>query len=118
MNDSAGTSFRGFRPPPPRQRRPARSRPPQREGVDYETVFVRKGRGTTLSVLFLLLLLLVAIWATMQAVQWGREQLDPPGDQGAAINLTLPPGISTKGISDLLEENGVVTRSIRHIQIK
>ena len=42
MNDSAGTSFRGFRPPPPRQRRPARSRPPQREGVDYETVFVRK----------------------------------------------------------------------------
>tara|TARA_B100001142_G_scaffold318982_1_gene361833 strand:+ start:1622 stop:2614 length:993 start_codon:yes stop_codon:yes gene_type:complete len=44
----------------------------------------------------------------MQAVQWGREQLDPPGDQGAAINLTLPPGISTKGISDLLEENGVV----------
>lgn len=108
MNDSAGTSFRGFRPPPPRQRRPGRSRPPQREGVDYETVFVRKGRGTTLSVLFLLLLLLVAIWATMQAVQWGREQLDPPGDQGAAINLTLPPGISTKGISDLLEENGVV----------
>ena len=108
MNDSAGTSFRGFRPPPPRQRRPARSRPPQREGVDYETVFVRKGRGTTLSVLFLLLLLLVAIWATMQAIQWGREQLDPPGEQGAAINLTLPPGITTKGISDLLEDYGVV----------
>ena len=108
MNDSAGTSFRGFRPPPPRQRRPVRSRPPQREGVDYETVFVRKGRGTTLSVLFLLLLLLVAIWATMQAVQWGREQLDPPGEQGAAINLTLPPGITTKGISDLLEDYGVV----------
>ena len=108
MNDSAGTTFRGFRPPPPRQRRPVRSRPPQREGVDYETVFVRKGRGTTLSVLFLLLLLLVAIWATMQAVQWGREQLDPPGEQGAAINLTLPPGITTKGISDLLEDYGVV----------
>jgi len=108
MNDSAGTSFRGFRPPPPRQRRPVRSRPPQREGVDYETVFVRKGRGTTLSVLFLLLLLLVAIWATMQAIQWGREQLDPPGEQGAAINLTLPPGITTKGISDLLEDYGVV----------
>ena len=108
MNDSAGTSFRGFRPPPPRQRRPVRSRPPQREGVDYETVFVRKGRGTTLSVLFLLLLLLVAIWATMQAVQWGREQLDPPGEQGAAINLTLPPGITTKGISDLLEDYEVV----------
>ena len=108
MNDSAGTSFRGFRPPPPRQRRPVRSRPPQREGVDYETVFVRKGRGTTLSVLFLLLLLLVAIWATMQAIQWGREQLDPPGEQGAAINLTLPPGITTKGISDLLEDYAVV----------
>ena len=108
MNDSAGTSFRGFRPAPPRHRRPVRSGPPQREGVDYETVFVRKGRGTTLSVLFLLLLLLVAIWATMQAVQWGREQLDPPGEQGAAINLTLPPGITTKGISDLLEDLSLI----------
>ena len=108
MSDPTGTSFRGFRPPPPRPRRPERSRPPQRGGVEYETIFVRKGRGTTLSILFLLLLVLVAAWVTMRAVQWGREQLDPPGDQGAAINLTLPPGVSTSGISEILEQYGVI----------
>ena len=108
MSDPTGTSFRGFRPPPPRQRRPERPRPPQREGVEYETVFVRKGRGTSLSILFLLLLVLVGAWVTMRAVQWGREQLDPPGDQGAAINLTLPPGVSTSGISEILEQYGVI----------
>ncbi|MDP7066524.1 MAG: endolytic transglycosylase MltG [Acidimicrobiales bacterium] len=108
MSDPTGTSFRGFRPPPPRQRRPELPRPPQREGVEYETVFVRKGRGTSLSILFLLLLVLVGAWVTMRAVQWGREQLDPPGDQGAAINLTLPPGVSTSGISEILEQYGVI----------
>ena len=70
MSDPTGTSFRGLRPPPPLQRRPERARPPQREGVEYETIFVRKGRGTTLSILFLLLLVLVAAWVTMRAVQW------------------------------------------------
>ncbi|MCH2634761.1 MAG: endolytic transglycosylase MltG [Acidimicrobiales bacterium] len=108
MNSPADSSFRGFRPPPPRQRRTERAKPSQREGVDYETVFVRKGRGTTLSILFLLGLLLIAAWVTLRAVQWGREQLDPPGEQGAAINLTLPPGVSTSGISKILEQNGVI----------
>ena len=108
MTSPTNPPFRGFRPPPPRQPRPERSKPQQKEGVDYETIFVRKGKGTTLSVLFLLGLLLIAAWITLQAVQWGREQLDPPGEQGAAINLTLPPGVSTGGISEILEQYGVI----------
>ena len=71
-------------------------------------MFIRKGRGTTLSILFLLGLLLIAAWVTLRAVQWGREQLDPPGEQGAANNLTLPPGVSTSGVSKILEQNGVI----------
>ena len=43
-----------------------------------------------------------------QAVQWGREKIDPPGEPGSAINITLPPGVSTGGISQILEESGVI----------
>ena len=101
-------NFRGYRPPSPRGHRPERSKPAKREGVDYETIFIRKGQGTSLSLLFLLLLLLIAAWATMQAVQWGREKIDPPGEPGSSINITLPPGVSTGGISQILEESGVI----------
>ncbi len=101
-------SLRGFRPPPPRQRRAKTANSEGREGVEYETVFVRKGKGTTLALLFLLLLIVIAAWGVLKAVQWGREQLDPPGEQGAAINLTLPPGVSTSGISKILEQYNVI----------
>ncbi|MBH29167.1 MAG: hypothetical protein CL520_03185 [Actinobacteria bacterium] len=101
-------SLRGFRPPPPRQRRAKTANSEGREGVEYETVFVRKGKGTTLALLFLLLLIVIAAWGVLKAVQWGREQLDPPGAQGAAINLTLPPGVSTSGISKILEQYNVI----------
>ncbi|MED5552931.1 MAG: endolytic transglycosylase MltG [Actinomycetota bacterium] len=101
-------SLRGFRPPPPRQRRAKTANNEGREGVEYETVFVRKGKGTTLALLFLLLLIVIAAWGVLKAVQWGREQLDPPGAQGAAINLTLPPGVSTSGISKILEQYNVI----------
>jgi UPF0755 protein len=50
----------------------------------------------------------IAAWGVLKAVQWGREQLDPPGEQGAAINLTLPPGVSTSGISKILEQYNVI----------
>ena len=108
MTPPTNSRFRGFKPPPPRQRRPERVKPRQKEGVDYETIFVRKGKGTTLSFLFLLGLLLIAAFVTLRAVQWGREQLDPPGEQGAAINVTLPPGVSTGGISEILEQYEVI----------
>ena len=108
MTPPTNSRFRGFKPPPPRQRRPERFKPRQKEGVDYETIFVRKGKGTTLSFLFLLGLLLIAAFVTLRAVQWGREQLDPPGEQGAAINVTLPPGVSTGGISEILEQYEVI----------
>ena len=108
MNRRSGLPLRGFRPPPPRQRLVKNPNPEGREGADFETIFVRKGKGTTLSVLFLLVLILIAAWGIMRTVQWGREQLDPSGEQGAAINLTLPPGVSTSGISKILEQYDVI----------
>jgi UPF0755 protein len=108
MTRRSGLPLRGFRPPPPRQRRVKNPNPEGREGADFETIFVRKGKGTTLSVLFLLVLILIAAWGIMRTVQWGREQLDPSGEQGAAINLTLPPGVSTSGISKILEQYDVI----------
>ena len=101
MNSPTDSSFRGFRPPPPRQRRTERAKPSQREGVDYETVFIRKGRGTTLSILFLLGLLLIAAWVTLRAVQWGREQLDPPGEQGAAARAPTTAAVIGPGVAGL-----------------
>tara|TARA_B100001179_G_scaffold170883_1_gene126401 strand:- start:617 stop:1804 length:1188 start_codon:yes stop_codon:yes gene_type:complete len=108
MNRPPGNPLRGFQPPPPRKRRVKNLNPDGREGVAYETVFVRKGKGTTPAVLFLLALVLIAVWGIIQTVQWGRAQLDPPGEQGAAINLTLPAGVTTSGISKILERYDVI----------
>lgn len=83
-------------------------RPTEKEGVDYEVVWLRRGRGTTLALLFVLAVLVVAGYVVWRAANWAREQVDPPGEPGAAVVLALPPGSSTSGISTILEEAGVI----------
>jgi UPF0755 protein len=83
-------------------------RPTQREGIDYETVWLRRGRGTGPALLFLALVLAVGGFAVWRVASWARGQVDPPGEPGAAVVLELPTGSSTSGISAILEEAGVI----------
>ena len=82
--------------------------PEEKEGVDYEVVWLRKGRGTTLGVLFVLLVLAAGAYVVWRAAGWARELVDPPGEPGAPIVLELPPGSSTSGISPILAAAGVI----------
>ncbi len=79
-----------------------------REGVDYETVWLRRGRGTSMGLLVVLTVVAVAGYLVWQAARWASERFDPPGEPGAAVVLELPPGSSTSGISEMLENAGVI----------
>ncbi|MGH9135943.1 MAG: endolytic transglycosylase MltG [Acidimicrobiales bacterium] len=39
---------------------------------------------------------------------WVRGQLDPPGDPGAELSVTIPTGSSSNAIADILENAGVI----------
>ncbi len=115
--------------PPPQRARPgqraAAPRPEQppadgvatgppvggRRGVDFEVVSTRRGLGTPGALLFLVVLGLVAWMVGSRAYRWVQEQLDPPGEPGAEIVLSLPRGSSTASISDLLAAEGVIASS-------
>mgnify|MGYP006167221463 FL=1 len=84
------------------------STPSSVQGVDYETIFIRKNRGTLLSLVLLLLLLLASFFFLNKTINWAKELLDPPGDRGAAVSLTLPPGATTSGISETLADLEII----------
>ncbi|NCG40832.1 MAG: endolytic transglycosylase MltG [Actinobacteria bacterium] len=79
-----------------------------KEGVDYETIFIRKSRGTLLSLVLLLMVLMASLFFLNRTINWAKELIDPPGDRGAAINLTLPPGATTSGISETLADLEII----------
>ena len=83
-------------------------RAPEKEGVDYEVVWLRRGRGTFWGLVVVLVIIAIGAYAVWRVANWAREQVDPPGDPGAPVVLELPPGSSTSGISGILEEAGVI----------
>ena len=88
--------------------RDLKSKPSGKEGVDYETIFIRKNRGTLLSLVLLLMVVLAIFFFLNKSLNWAKELLDPPGERGAAISLTLPPGATTSGISGTLADLDII----------
>ena len=43
---------------------------------------------------------------------WYHRQVDPPGGQGAAVQVQIPEGTSTSGVADILETSGVISSSM------
>ena len=44
---------------------------------------------------------------------WVVRQINPPGDPGAKLTVTIDPGATTSEIADLLETRGVITNATR-----
>jgi UPF0755 protein len=68
----------------------------------------RRRRRRTIIVLAIVLLPIVLVLA---AGGWFVYQLNPPGDPGRKISVTIPPDTGTDGIGDLLEDEGVIGSS-------
>ncbi|MFT7646906.1 MAG: UPF0755 protein [Candidatus Poriferisodalaceae bacterium] len=86
-------------------------RPHEKRGADYEHMWVRQGRGTFPALLVLLFVALLAVFGAWKAFTWARDKVDPPGDPGAAVVLSLAPGSTTSGIADTLQENEIIADS-------
>jgi UPF0755 protein len=68
----------------------------------------RRRRRRTIIVLAVVLLPIVLVLA---AGGWFVYQLNPPGDPGRRISVTIPEDTGTDGIGDLLEDKGVIGSS-------
>jgi UPF0755 protein len=98
------------RPGPDEAQRPGRSDGPRHWVArrDAERGDRRRRRRRTLIVLAIVLLPIVLVLA---AGGWFVYQLNPPGDPGQKISVTIPPDTGTDGIGDLLEDKGVIGSS-------
>ncbi len=77
---------------------------------DYE--YVRQGRSRLkLAVTFLFAILLVGLLVVGGLSLWVVRQINPPGDPGAKLTVTIDPGATTSEIADLLETRGVITNA-------
>ncbi len=77
---------------------------------DYE--YVRQGRSRLkLAVTFLFAILLVGLLVVGGLSLWVVRQVNPPGDPGAKLTVTIDPGATTSEIADLLETRGVITNA-------
>ena len=77
---------------------------------DYE--YVRHGRSRLkLAVTFLFALLLIGVLVAGGISLWVVRQINPPGDPGAKVTVTVDKGMTTGEIADLLEQRGVITNA-------
>jgi len=78
---------------------------------EYEYIRPER-RGWVRKVLFVcLVLLLLGIVVAGAAGVWVMRQIDPPGDPGDEVVLTIPRGSSSAAIGNLLESRDVITNA-------
>lgn len=80
------------------------------DDAEYEEVR-DAGTGTRWVIFALLGLLLVAGLVVGGGVVWAMRQVNPPGGEGAEVEIVVPPGAATSEIADLLTEKGVVANA-------
>ena len=85
------------------------SDPYQADAGEYEVVRIRSTeRSTYISLLVILGVLAVFFFVVYKVVQWGRDQLDPPGAQGEEVVLSLADGATASSIAGQLEDADVI----------
>jgi UPF0755 protein len=91
--------------PPTAEAELPRSQRMAQRGVEHDR---RRRRRRTIIVLAIVLLPILLLLA---AGGWFLYQLNPPGDPGRKITVTVPKDTGTDGIGDLLEDKGVIGSS-------
>lgn len=86
------------------------TRPYDVEAEEYEP-FPEPPRRRTALTAILVGVMVVVLVAGAGAFLWYRSQVDPPGEPGEQLTLTVPRGSSTIAIGEMLEENGVITNA-------
>ncbi len=75
-------------------------------------VSVRSGGLSILRAIVALVVLGVIGYVLYTGVRgWFEAQLDPEGEPGASLTLTIPSGATTGDIAEILEDNGVIPNS-------
>ena len=78
---------------------------------DFE--YIRHSRRSRLKIFvgILFALVLAGILVAGGLSLWVVRQINPPGDPGAKLTVTIDKGMSTSEIADLLERRGVITNA-------
>lgn len=69
----------------------------------------RRGRGCLVVGILLVLLLVGAVAAAGLTYRWYQGQVDPSGEPGEAVQVTVPEGSSTSDVGQLLEDEGIIS---------
>ncbi len=78
---------------------------------DYEYVRQVRRSRFKLAITVLFGLVLVGILVVGGIGLWVVRQINPPGDPGAKLTVTIDKGATTSEIADLLEQRGVITNA-------
>ena len=79
------------------------------EDAGYEYEELRTGGGVARKLVAVLLIVLtLAVLVAGGAVLWVRSQLDPGGEPGEAVRITIPSGSTTSDIARILDDAGVI----------
>ncbi|MCP5025164.1 MAG: endolytic transglycosylase MltG [Actinomycetia bacterium] len=92
--------------------------PPVAPGPEWASVTIDEGEYVAVGgegrwfkriAVVLVVVLLFAVASAGGALWWVRRQVDPPGDPGDPVALSVPDGATSSDIGDLLESRGVIT---------
>lgn len=86
--------------------------PPERDGDAYPDEAprgARRRRWPKVLLGALLVLVLLGGAATAAGWFWVQDKIDPPGEPGEVVQVTVPEGASTDDVAQLLEAEGIIS---------
>ncbi len=81
---------------------------PDKEHWEYEEVYVRGDKGSFLALAVIAGVVLLFVMFALGAKNWIDHRIDPPGEPGDSVTVTLERGDSSASIGSLLEDNSVI----------
>jgi UPF0755 protein len=81
-----------------------------RHGEDYVELRPERGRLAKAGLVVAIVLTVAAV-VVVGGRTWYQRQVDPPGEPGASVLVTIPEGTSVNGVGTLLEDKGVITNA-------
>ncbi len=82
---------------------------PDKEHWEYVEVFVRGDKGSFMALAVIAGVVLLFVMFALGAKNWIDHRIDPPGEPGDSVEITLERGDSSASIGSRLEDGGVIT---------